>query len=304
MRRNVSLKQLTTFQIGGNAEVLWEVATEDDLCTALDYADEKKLPVTILAGGSNVLVPDEGLAGVVIRWVPGAYIADGLPMHIPAGVGLLHGIRTAATAGYGGWEQLAGIPGSIGGAVRGNAGAFGTEMQDVVVSVTAINIHTRARRVFTNNECDFAYRSSFFKKHTEWVITSALVQLHEANPRVAHKCIADTIIERERRHIQDVRAAGSFFVNPVVSKEIQRQFETEKGVATRGGRVPAGWLIERAGMRGVAEGGACMSVQHANYLVNHTGEATAAEVCRLASRIKDAVHKESGVVLTEEVTLL
>jgi UDP-N-acetylmuramate dehydrogenase len=117
------------------------------------------------------------------------------------------------------------------------------------------------------------------------------------------RLIEETILERERRHLQNVQAAGSFFMNPVASLNIQQQFELEKGSKSRGGRVPAGWLIEKAGMKGTRIGDAIASLQHPNYLVN-AGAATARDVQLLAERIKKAVFDTSGIALTEEAQII
>ena len=113
----------------------------------------------------------------------------------------------------------------------------------------------------------------------------------------------DTILEREKRHLQNVRAAGSFFMNPVAPKEIQELFEKEKNTKSREGRVPAGWLIEKAGMKGAVLGGAEASLQHPNYLVNRD-KATAKEVLALAEKIKIAVREKFGIDLKEEAAIV
>lgn len=202
-----------------------------------------------------------------------------------------------------GWEKLAGIPGTIGGAVRGNAGAFGPEIKDFVHMVKAINMNTGVTREFVNAECGFQYRNSFFKQHSKWLITRVYLHLQRMNAEESARRIEETIAERERRHIQNVRAAGSFFMNPTASAEIVAMFEKEKGVKSREGRVPAGWLIEKAGMKGATVGGAIASLQHPNYIVNQ-GSATAAEVVELAKKIKNEVEKQFAVELKEEAVVL
>jgi UDP-N-acetylmuramate dehydrogenase len=122
------------------------------------------------------------------------------------------------------------------------------------------------------------------------------------DPHQSKDAIEGTIREREKRHLQDVRAAGSFFLNPNAPREIQKQFEEEKGVQPRGGRVPAGWLIEKAGLKGAIVGGAEASSQHPNYLVNRNN-ATAKDVLDLAAQIKAAVKKNFGIELQEEAAL-
>jgi UDP-N-acetylmuramate dehydrogenase len=259
----------------------------------------------VLAGGSNLLIGDDVFEGLVVKMnLRKLEIdADEGKVVVGAGCNLLEVIGQTAEAGLAGWEAMAGIPGTIGGAVRGNAGAFGTEMVDVVTSVAALDSQTGEVREFVQNECGFEYRNSFFKQNSQWIILSAVIVLEAIDAIAAKEKIAQTIAEREKRHLQDVAAAGSFFANPVVPEELQKQFEREKGAKCRGGRVPAGWLIEKVGLRGKRIGGAQSSQQHPNYIIN-TGSATAEHVIMLSSHIKQRVRNQFGVQLHEEVTFL
>src|ERR1041385_2555284 len=170
MEQQVNLAPLTTFQIGGPAEFFVHAKNEEQIREAVLYARTHGLKLTILSGGSNVLVPDEGLRGLVLHIESTVYSFAGQELAADAGCNLLHLIRTASWKGLGGWEKLSGIPGTIGGAVRGNAGAFGTEIKDVVTSVRALDHETGTIREFKNDLCDFSYRHSFFKDHPEWII--------------------------------------------------------------------------------------------------------------------------------------
>src|SRR3989344_678803 len=288
IQEHVPLAPATTFQIGGVARYLVDVRSEGDIKEALAWAQEKGLAFIVLSGGSNVLVPDSGTEALVGRLVGNLWSVSGSEVNAWAGTNLLVLIRAMGTQQLGGWERLAGIPGTVGGATRGNAGAFGPEIKDFVTSVRALNSKDGAVREFTNAECNFSYRHSFFKEHPEWIITRVILRLEDVSPEESARLIEETILEREKRHLQNVRAPVSFLMNPVVPREIQELFEKEKGMKSRDGRVPAGWLIEKAGMKGAKVGGAIASLQHPNYLVN-TGGATAADVRELAERIKQAV---------------
>lgn len=303
IKEQVPLAPLTTFQIGGSAQYFVEVYDEHTIREAIAWAQKQYVRFILLAGGSNVLVPDDGVDGLVIRLVGDVVSQSGASLICDAGCNLLDVITGAAAKRFGGWERLAGIPGTIGGAVRGNAGAFGTEIKDVTVSVQAFNIYTDSVQKFANDDCKFSYRSSFFKTHPEWIITKAFFMLEDVDPKESGDLIADTIAERERRHLQNVRAAGSFFMNPSAPEDIQRLFEKERGVSSREGRVPAGWLIEKAGMKGVCVGDAQTSTQHANYIIN-TGNATARDVLLLAKSVKKAVKEMFSITLEEEVYVI
>jgi UDP-N-acetylmuramate dehydrogenase len=303
IQEHVPLAPFTTFQIGGTARYFVEVRNEAELREALAWSSENGTGFLLLAGASNVLVPDEGLNLLVIRIVEGEYTLTGGTLMADAGCNLLSLIRAASAQGMGGWEKLSGIPGTIGGAVRGNAGAFGTEIKDFVTSVEAINARSLERVVLSNEACRFSYRNSFIKSHPELIVTKVTLQLRDADAVTTKKAIEETIAEREKRHLQNVKAAGSYFMNPVAPAQVVALFESEKGVKSRENRVPAGWLIEKAGLKGATVGGAQASMQHPNYIVN-TGTATSKNVRELAEVIKQKVRAEFGVELQEEASLL
>lgn len=303
VKEKVALAPLTTFEIGGAARYLVDVRTEEDIREALAWAKEKNVPYLVLAGGSNVLIPDEGLDGLVIRIVGNLWSINGCDVDSWAGSNLLELIRACAAQECGGWEKLAGIPGSIGGAVRGNAGAFGPEIKDFVTKVKALHTETGESKEFQNAECDFSYRHSFFKDHPEWIITRVQLKLEKIEQVESARLCEETITEREKRHLQNVRAAGSYFMNPVAAPEVVAMFEKEKNVKSREDRVPAGWLIEKAGMKGATVGGAIASLQHPNYIVNQ-GTATAKDVRELADKVREAVQTQFGVTLAEEAAIL
>jgi UDP-N-acetylmuramate dehydrogenase len=144
---------------------------------------------------------------------------------------------------------------------------------------------------------------SYYKKSPEWIILEATLQLQNVEGRASLELGEETIRERERRHLQNVRAAGSFFMNPVAPDSVQKLFEDEKHTTAREGRVPAGWLIEKAGMKGAKVGDAQASLQHPNYLVN-TGNASSGDVLVLALKIKKEVKDHFGIDLKEEAEIL
>ena len=300
MQEHTPLAPRTTFEIGGAAKYFVEVKNEEEIREALLWAREHNEKFFAMGGGSNILVPDEGFDGLVIHIASNQFGFTGGLLEADAGCNLLSLIRAAAEEKLGGWEKLSGIPGTLGGAVRGNAGAFGSEIKDFVTWVQVLDTNTLETHEFSNAECAFEYRMSHFKKHPELLILRTHVKLGKSEAHL----IGETIVEREKRHIQNVRAAGSYFMNPVASQAVVAQFESEKSTTSRGGRVPAGWLIERAGMKGECVGGACSSEQHPNYLVNASGSAKASEVRELAEKIKAAVKAQFGVALEEEALVL
>ncbi len=338
IKENVNLAKYTTFKIGGEARYMVDVQSESDLREALAFVVEKNLKFTILAGGSNMLFSDDGFDGLVIRIAGGNVQFYNNSIIAEAGASLTETIRASAEEGLSGWESMCGIPGSIGGAVRGNAGAFGTEVKDVLSKVRAMNLQTGEVRDFNNKECKFGYRTSYFKMHPEWVVLTAVFKFNtdidtedcstnkasklstpsRPLPRdletsfapqspvssLLQKC-DEIVAEREKRHLQDVAAAGSFFKNPVCTEhpKVIKQFEGEKGVESRGGKIPAGWLIEQCKLKGIRVGDALCSEQHPNYIVN-MGNATAKDVLELRDIIKNSVKEKFGIELEEEVTII
>lgn len=303
VKNDFPLAPLTTFRIGGSAQHFVDVRSEGEVREAIVWAKEHGVRLVVLAGGSNVLIPDGGLDALVMRMRGDLYEFGDGTVDAWAGTNLLVLIEAMGKLGWGGWEKLAGIPGSIGGAVRGNAGAFGPEIQDFVTSVRAMNLKTGETRDFVHSECDFSYRHSFFKDNPDWLVLRVQLKLEKIEPEESALKAAETIGEREKRHLQNVQAAGSFFMNPTAPAHIVEQFETEKQVKSRESRVPAGWLIEKAGLKGAKVGDAIASLQHPNYIVNQ-GQATAHDVRNLAQLIKLEVSSQFGVELREEAALL
>ena len=302
-KTNVPLAQYTTFKIGGPAKIYAEATGAIELAEAFERAEKDHLPVYVFSGGSNVLFSDNGFDGLVIRLTDGGlHIGENGRMTCGAGRTLYEVVETACEAGLGGVESLAGIPGSVGGAVRGNAGAFGTEIGDVIMSVKAFHRETGMVREFRQAECGFGYRTSYFKTHPEYVILSADIQLTaSANPQALVNAAREVLDKREARHPQDVFCAGSFFMNPVVTRqELFDEFKKDSGKDSKDGKLPAGWLIDHVGLRGKTIGHAKISTIHPNYLIN-TGGATAEDVIVLASVVKQKVRDELGVQLQEEV---
>ncbi|MFH0804945.1 MAG: UDP-N-acetylmuramate dehydrogenase [Patescibacteria group bacterium] len=300
VQKNVPLRDFTTFRIGGPAHFFIPVASQDELLEALGWARQHP-PLFILGGGSNLLVADRGFFGTIIRPLMTDLKVSGTTVHCGAGATLLELTKAAGERGLRGLAKLTGIPGSVGGAVRGNAGAFGTEIKDFLATVVAVDARTGTTRQFSTTECEFGYRDSFFKRIPGWVVTEVSFKLQPGNRDELLREATETVAERNRRQIQDVWSAGSCFMNPTVTNPaLRHQFESESGSPSRQNRIPAGWLIDHAGLRGTRVGGAEISHQHPNYIVN-TGTATAADVAALINLAKVTVAEKFSVELHEEI---
>lgn len=301
LRENVSLAPFTTFKIGGKARYYGEVSGTIELAEMFDYAEKHKLPLYVLGGGSNTLFSDKGFPGIVVRVMNGGVKILEQKMAIGAGIPLLDVVLAAKDASLQGIEKLAGIPGSFGGAIRGNAGAFGAEIGTFVTSVKALDRSTGMVHEYNREECGFGYRTSLFKKQPHLVVLSAEIKLLPGDIVVLDRVIKETIATREAKHPQAALCAGSFFMNPVVEDEqLLEEFKKDTGNPSKDGKLPAGWLIDHVGLRGKKIGGAQVSERHPNYLVN-TGNATAEDILMLASLVKTRVRDELQVRLQEEV---
>ena len=295
---------LTSFRIGGNAKYYVEVFSIEELKESLIFAKDKKIDFYILGGGTNLLIGDDGFSGLIIRMKMNEISVDGEAIEAQAGVPLIKAINMASQQGLSGLEKLAGIPGTIGGAVRGNAGAFSSEIKSCIKSVTAFDTEKKELISFENEQCNFAYRTSIFKKNKKLIVISTTLILQKGEISEIQKLTTDTIMTRSARGLNGVKSAGSYFMNPVVENEkLCSDFEKEKGVPVRNKTLPAGWVIEQAGLLGKQIGGAQVSEKHANYIIN-TGNATAQDVIMLVSYVKQQVRDQFGIQLNEEVNYL
>ncbi len=304
IQENIALAPLTSFRVGGNAIFYVEVSDVEQLKEALSFAESKKIDFFVLGGGTNLLVSDKGFEGLVIRMKMNEICLNEEIINVQAGVPLIKTINMAATAGLSGMEKMAGIPGTIGGAVRGNAGAFGTEICDSVIEVEAFDCKKKEIAIFDRTICDFAYRSSIFKKDKQLIVLSVKIALKKSTPTEVQQLTKDTIIKRASTGLHGVKSAGSYFMNPKVeNQKLKDDFEREKGVEAREGKLPAGWVIEQAGLIGKKIGGAAISEKHANYIVNDNN-ATADEIMMLVSYVKQQVRDQFGVQLQEEINYI
>lgn len=272
------LSAMTWFRVGGPAEVLFQPAGRDDLARFL-AARPAGLVVTVIGLGSNLLVRDGGVPGVVVRLgEPFAGVAgDGADVLAGAGASGLKVASFCREAGLAGLEFLSGIPGTLGGAVRMNAGAFGAEMADRVVSVEAVDGSGQVRTL-TADELGFSYRRSAAPE--DLIFTHVRLGAEPGRREEIEARLAE--IRRVREEVQPMRTAtgGSTFVNPPG----KRAWE----------------LIERAGCRGLTRGGAAVSDKHANFLIN-TGNGTAADLEGLGEEIRRRVLEATGVILEWEI---
>ena len=303
IQKNIKLADCTTFKIGGPARFFAEIDNEEDLIEALKYAQDNNLNFFILGGGSNILVSDKGFDGIIIKIINSKFKILDSGLECDAGVSLCQIVSESANNGLAGLEWAAGIPGTIGGAIRGNARAFGKCMGAVIESVKAFDADTLKIIGYNNKECEFTYWGSIFKKNSNLIILSAKIKSKKGDREKIQQEIKNIISKRMAMQPREI-SPGSFFLNPVVTSEkLRKEFEMEKNTKCKGGKIPAGWLIEEAGFKGKKIGGAMVSKKHANFIIN-TGNATAEDVIILAGLIKQQVRDKLGVELQEEVQFI
>ena len=301
IQKNVPLAEYTTFKVGGLAKFFVCAKNEDELVAAVEYAKENGLAIFVLGGGSNILVSDKGFDGLVIKLENKQWEIEGEILECGAGAVLFDVVKDVAQNNLSGFEWAAGIPGTFGGAVRGNAGAFWGDMSANIESVRALRMEDNVIEEFSKEGCEFGYRSSFFKKSGNLIVLSAKMRFKEGNREKSFVEMDDIVDKRVTKQPQDMPSAGSFFQNPVVEDpELVKKFEQDIGAPSRGGKVAAGWLIDQLGLRGKKIGGAMVSEKHANFLVNGGG-AKAEDVIILVSYLKQQVRDNLGVQLVEEV---
>jgi UDP-N-acetylmuramate dehydrogenase len=298
---NVKLAPYTTFKIGGAADFFVEAEDERDILEALDFAQKKNLPVFVLGGGSNILVSDKGFEGLVIKISNFKFQISNLRIICDSGCQLSTIVNESVRAGLAGLEWAAGIPGTIGGAVRGNAGAYGGTMAEVVESISVLDGKDLRFKAYNLRKCKFEYRNSIFKQNPNLIILSVKLKLKKGDKAKSQERIKEILAKRKEKQPMDFPSPGSFFKNPVVkNKKLIREFEIDTGQKIKDKKIPAPYLIERAELKGKKIGGAMVSEKHANFIVN-TGKATADNVLTLVAMAKTRVRNKYGIQLEEEV---
>jgi len=340
LRRDVSLRSLTTLELGGPARYLIEAADEATLIRAVLWAAEQGLPLVVLGGGSNVVVSDAGFDGLVVRMaIRGTAFRDDGTVYAAAGEAWDPFVEATVARGWAGIECLAGIPGSVGATPIQNVGAYGQEVAETIRDVRVLDRAARAIVTLSAAQCTFGYRDSVFRRNPEaYVVLGVAFALRPGGPpSVRYRELSDALaadpppslatvsatvraLRRKKSMVIDPsdpnrRSVGSFFTNPVLDAAAFAALAaraTAAGVVTTPSdvpchaapdgkvKVPAAWLIERAGFtKGLRRGPVGISSAHALSLVHHGGGTTAA-LRALAEEIRAAVDARFGVTLTEE----
>ncbi len=308
IQENVSLKNYTTFRIGGPAKYFFIAENEKEIKKAVETAKELNLKYFILGGGSNILISHKGFDGLVIKTQNSRLRfqknfggqAKLKTIYVDAGVKLGELVKFSVDNNLTGMEWAAGIPGTLGGAIRGNAGAFGYSMADIIQEVTTLNKDLRFT-IYDLRNIKYGYRDSIFRSNKD-IILSAILKLEKGDSKISEKKIQEYL--QKRKSIQPLKypSVGSIFKNILFSEVSPEAFKKclKLEQFRQSGKIPAGWLIENTGLSGKKIGGAQVSEKHSNFIIN-IGNARAEDVAILISLIKQKIRNKFDLQLMEEI---
>ena len=281
---NEPMNKHTSFKIGGPAECWIKIQTTEELKVILKLSKEQDAPITIIGNGSNILVSDEGIKGIVLKIEIPTFELDiqTAKLKVGSGVKLAYIAQKCLKQEIAGFEFASGIPGTIGGAIRMNAGAHGKEMKDVVISITYIDregqIHT-----IQNEEAKFEYRKSMFTQNKDYIILEVEIQLEKGNEEEIQARMTEYATYRKEKQPIEYPSAGSTFKRG-------EDFITAK-------------LIDECGLKGYQIGGAQISEKHAGFIINKEN-ATAEDVIKLMEYTKEQVYNKFGKIIEPEIEVL
>ena len=298
IQENALLARYTRFAVGGPARVLADASTEAALIEALR---EIRGPYTVMGGGTNMVAADEGYPGEVLRYTNSSIEFAGTTVSVAAGAVLQDLVDSAIDRGLKGLETMTGIPGWLGGAIYGNAGAYGHSIHERVSSVRYLegeHVHE-----IGNATCEFAYRESIFKRRKDWIVLSATLQLEPAGADELRTTAAGILKIRNEKYPPTMRCAGSIFKNLLWADLSEALRAHVPAAVVREGKVPSAYFLEQAGAKGLVRGGVRVADYHANLIYNDGG-GTARQVRELIADLKRRVHERFGLALEEEVQYL
>jgi UDP-N-acetylmuramate dehydrogenase len=310
IKRDVPLKDYSQYKIGGPAAYFLEISTKEELLAGLRKWQEvtRTLPenqrrIFVLGGGTNILFPDEGLKGLVIKNSIDGISLNGTNVTVGGGTLFSALLDFCIANSLSGLEWAGGMPGTAGGAIRGNAGAFAGETKDNISEVTSINLNSLKEKTRNREECQFSYRSSVFKTNVrDEIIVSVTFALQKGDRETIKKEIDEKVEFRKKRHPLESPNIGSIFKN-VPAESIPEEYKDELSQYVKNDPflvVSAAKIIFLTGLKGKRVGDVAVSEKHTNFIVN-LGSGKAADVKKLIAIIKDAVRQRFNVALEEEI---
>ncbi|MCR4323044.1 MAG: UDP-N-acetylmuramate dehydrogenase [Candidatus Azambacteria bacterium] len=305
-QENISLKEYNTYRVGGLARYFYIARDADALTRAVRHAQENNSAYFILGGGTNILIPDEGFSGVVIKAEHQRIDVQDDEIYADAGIPMGALVAKASSLSLSGLEWAAGLPGTLGGAIFGNAGSHGGETKNIISEVEVFDpMHTIVRRL-SARECDFRYRHSAFKERGG-VIIGATLRLRKGDAAEITTLMKENMQKRIAHQPLAQRSAGCVFKNIELATsregEVLARSHADFMTFHDASFLPAGLLIDKAGLKGSRVGGAMISDVHGNFIVNDA-HATADDIISLIATTKKGVQEKFGVQLQEEVRII
>jgi UDP-N-acetylmuramate dehydrogenase len=292
------LSRHTRFAIGGPAEIYAETASVESFIAALQVARTSGQNYIVIGGGTNLIVSDEGFRGIVLRFIAQRILGAGNRVMADGGAVLQALVDFTIDRGLKGLETLAGIPGSVGAAIYGNAGAYGHSISERVRNVRFYDgDHVR---VFDNQACEFRYRESVFKWHKDWIIFSSELVMDAADAAELRQIAGDIVKVRNEKFPVTMKCAGSIFKNLLLTDLADSVASLVPARVVREGKIPAAYFLEEVGAKGMTRGDIHVASYHANLLYN-AGSGTAADLRALIADLKARVAEKFGITLEEEV---
>lgn len=304
VRENEPLNRHTTFGVGGVARYFVEVRTPDALVEAVSLAQDLGVRFYIIAGGSNMVISDAIFPGLTIKVCGDDLEKNGNEITADAGVPLMKLIEEAMDSGLSGLETLSGIPGTVGGAIVGNAAAYGQAIGDTVASVLVFDMKSRERQVLSRHECEFSYRDSMFKGGgSDFLVLRATFSFVPKDKTEIEAKSKEIVATRSKKYPPGLKTPGSFFKNLWADKLPLEVLTNIQNLKDFYGKVPAWYFLNEVGARGMKHGGLRIADFHGNYIIND-GNATYGDVRELAEELKKRVREKFKVELEEEVRYL
>jgi UDP-N-acetylmuramate dehydrogenase len=295
---NASLARSTRFEIGGPARALVDADDENALAQGWSAIEESGWPRTVIGGGTNLIVNDDGFPGAVLRYAAKQIEFDGPVVRVAAGAVLQDLVNASIARGLRGMETMTGIPGWVGGAIYGNAGAYGHSIQERVEGVRFFD--GREFHEIGNAQCEFRYRESIFKRNKDWIIVSATLCLEDARGEDLVAAAESILKIRNAKYPPEMRCAGSIFKNLLLADLPEQVRVRVPGAVIREGKVPSAYFLEQARAKGLTDGAIQVADYHANLIYN-TGGGTARQLRTMICELKRRVLEEFGIELEEEV---
>ncbi len=292
------LSACTRFGIGGPARFLIDIGAEEALPLALAELSITNLPFVLIGGGTNLIAYDAGFDGAIVRYRAPRIDCSGATVRVEAGAVLQDLVDFTIDRGLRGLETMTGIPGWVGGAVYGNAGAYGHSIDERIESVRFFE--GLGFREIGNAECEFAYRESIFKRRKNWLVTSATLRLDPADPAELRATAGGIRKIRDDKYPPSMRCAGSIFKNLILAQIPDSVRAQVPARVIREGKVPSAHFLESVGAKGMSRGAIRVADYHANLIYNEGG-GTSADLRELIDELKSRVSNQFGLELEEEV---